>query len=159
VQTDPCWCEAGTLQHYNSMLLPLQFATTWDCHIEPRCTEHPLELDPCILTLTRYHATGLQSWPLRYVSVPALQSRTHGNDIRKVPQHRMHEHDTLICVFFGKIRVWVLDTCQISDPMGMRMIFYLWVVLISDPDRDGYGTGIFFHPWITRRVPDTLLPL
>jgi hypothetical protein len=53
------------------------------------------------------------------------------------------------------IRVWV------PDPMvtGTRIIFYLWVALVSDPNQDGYGMGIFFHPRVTRRVPDTLLPL
>jgi hypothetical protein len=51
------------------------------------------------------------------------------------------------------IRVWV------PDPTGMEMIFYPWVAPIPDPNRDGYGTGIFSHPWVTRRVPDTLLPL
>jgi hypothetical protein len=53
------------------------------------------------------------------------------------------------------IRVWL------PDPIGMYMgmIFYLWVAPVPDPNRDGYETDIFFHPRITRRVPDTLLPL
>jgi hypothetical protein len=45
------------------------------------------------------------------------------------------------------IRVRVLDTCRIPDSTGtgMRMIFYLWVVPIPDPNRDGYG-WVFFPP-------------
>jgi hypothetical protein len=42
---------------------------------------------------------------------------------------------------------------------GTGMIFYPRVVPVSDPNQDGYGTSIFSHPWVTRRVPDTLLPL
>jgi hypothetical protein len=59
------------------------------------------------------------------------------------------------------IRVRVPDTRRVPDPMGMGtgMIFYPWVAPVSDPNRDGYGTDIFFHPRVTRRVPDTLLPL
>jgi hypothetical protein len=44
-------------------------------------------------------------------------------------------------------------------PMGMGTIFYPRVTSVPDPNQDGYGTGIFFHPRVTRRVPDTLLPL
>jgi hypothetical protein len=57
------------------------------------------------------------------------------------------------------IRVRVPDTRRIPDPMGMGTIFYPWVAPVPDPNQDGYGTGIFFHPRVTRRVPDTLLPL
>jgi hypothetical protein len=42
---------------------------------------------------------------------------------------------------------------------GTGIIFYPWVAPVLDPNRDGYGTGIFSHPRVTRRVPDTLLPL
>jgi hypothetical protein len=42
---------------------------------------------------------------------------------------------------------------------GTRMIFYPRVAPVPDPNRDGYGTGIFSHPRVTRRVPDTLLLL
>jgi hypothetical protein len=59
--------------------------------------------------------------------------------------------------------IWVQlsDTCQVFDPMGMGtgMIFYPRVAPVPDPNRDGYGTGIFSHSRVTRRVPDTLLPL
>jgi hypothetical protein len=59
------------------------------------------------------------------------------------------------------IRVWVPDICRIPDPTGtgMGMIFYLWVAPVPDLNRDEYETGIFFHPRVTRRVSDTLLPL
>jgi hypothetical protein len=43
------------------------------------------------------------------------------------------------------IRVWVPDNHWVPDSMGTGMIFYLM--------------GIFSHPRVTRRVPDTLLPL
>jgi hypothetical protein len=43
--------------------------------------------------------------------------------------------------------------------MGIEMIFYPWVAFVSDLNRDGYETDIFFHLWVTRRVPDTLLPV
>jgi hypothetical protein len=59
------------------------------------------------------------------------------------------------------IRVWVFDTRWVSDltGMGMGTIFYPWVTSVPDPNRDSYRTDIFFHPQVTRRVPDTLLPL
>jgi hypothetical protein len=59
------------------------------------------------------------------------------------------------------IWVWVSDTCRVPDPTGMDtgMIFYPWVTPVSDPNQDGYETSIFSHPRVTRRVPDTLLPL
>jgi hypothetical protein len=59
------------------------------------------------------------------------------------------------------IQVWISDTRRVLVLMGtdIEMIFYPWVAPISDLNRDGYGTGIFFHPRVTRRVPDTLLPL
>jgi hypothetical protein len=58
-------------------------------------------------------------------------------------------------------RVWVSDTRWVPDltDTDMGMIFYPWVAPILDPNRDGYGVGIFFHPQVTRRVPDTLLLL
>jgi predicted alpha/beta hydrolase len=57
------------------------------------------------------------------------------------------------------IQVRVLDTRRVPDPTGtgMGMIFYSRVA--PDPNRDGYGTGIFSYPRVTRQVPDTLLPL
>jgi hypothetical protein len=44
---------------------------------------------------------------------------------------------------------------RVSDPMGtgMGMIFYPRVTPVSDPNQDGYVTGIFSHPRVTRRVP------
>jgi hypothetical protein len=42
---------------------------------------------------------------------------------------------------------------------GTGAIFYLRVAPVPDPNRDGYGTDIFSHPRVTRRVLDTLLPL
>jgi hypothetical protein len=59
------------------------------------------------------------------------------------------------------IWVWVLDTCQVPDPTGtdIEIIFYLCVTPVPDPNRDEYETGIFSHPWVTWRVPNTLLSL
>jgi hypothetical protein len=57
------------------------------------------------------------------------------------------------------IQVRVPDTRRVPDPTGTGTIFYPWVVPVPDPNRDGYGMGIFFHPRVTRRVPDTLPPL
>jgi hypothetical protein len=59
------------------------------------------------------------------------------------------------------IRVRVPDTRQVPDPTGTGTgtIFYPWVTPVPDPNRDGYETGIFSHPRVTRRVPDTLLPI
>lgn len=45
-----------------------------------------------------YYTTGLQSMAHEvrlYPTIRALHYRTLGNDVQKVPQHRMHEHDTL----------------------------------------------------------------
>jgi hypothetical protein len=53
------------------------------------------------------------------------------------------------------IRIRVPDTTG----TGTGTIFYPWVAPVLDLNQDGYGTGIFSHMWITRRVPDTLLPL
>jgi hypothetical protein len=39
------------------------------------------------------------------------------------------------------------------------MILYLRVAPVPDPNRNGYGTCIFSHPRVTRRVSDTLLLL
>jgi hypothetical protein len=50
-----------------------------------------------------------------------------------------------------------IDFLPVGTDTGM--VFYPWVAPIPDPNRDGYGTGIFSHPRVTRRVPDTLLPL
>jgi hypothetical protein len=59
------------------------------------------------------------------------------------------------------IRVRVPDTRRVSGPMGtgMETIFYPQVAPVPNPNRDGYRMGIFSHPRITWRVPDTLLPL
>jgi hypothetical protein len=59
------------------------------------------------------------------------------------------------------IWVWVLGICCVLDLIGsdMRIIFYLWVIFVSDLNQDGYETDIFSHSWIIRWVPDTLLPL
>jgi hypothetical protein len=59
------------------------------------------------------------------------------------------------------IQVRVSDTRQVPDPMGTGtgMIFSPWVAPVLNPNRDGYGTGIFSHQRITGRVPDTLLPI
>jgi hypothetical protein len=43
--------------------------------------------------------------------------------------------------------------------IGTRIIFYSWMVLVFDPNQDGYGAVIFFHPRIIRRVPDAFLLL
>jgi hypothetical protein len=53
------------------------------------------------------------------------------------------------------IWVWVPD----PTVPGTGMIFYPWVAPVPDPNRDRYEAGIFFHPWVTRWVPNTLLPL
>jgi hypothetical protein len=55
----------------------------------------------------------------------------------------------------------VPDTRRIPDTMGTGTgtIFYPRVAPVPDPNRDRYRTGIFLHPWVTQRVPDTLLPL
>jgi hypothetical protein len=42
---------------------------------------------------------------------------------------------------------------------GTGTIFYPRVAPVPDLNRDGYGTGIFSHPRVTQRVPDTLLAL
>jgi hypothetical protein len=59
------------------------------------------------------------------------------------------------------IQVWVPDTRRVPDTTGTGMgtIFYPWVAPVPDPNRDGYGTGIFFHLRVSRRIPNTLLPL
>jgi hypothetical protein len=60
------------------------------------------------------------------------------------------------------LQLRVSDICRrVSDLMGMdtETIFYLRVAPVFDLNRDGYGMGIFFHPRVTRRVPDILLPL
>jgi hypothetical protein len=43
------------------------------------------------------------------------------------------------------IWVWVPDTRRVPDPMGTdtEMIFYPWVALVPDLNRDGYRTSIF----------------
>jgi hypothetical protein len=54
-----------------------------------------------------------------------------------------------------------LGTGTRPDPTGMGTgtIFYPRVAPVPDPNRDRFRTGIFSHPRVTRRVPDTLLPL
>jgi hypothetical protein len=46
------------------------------------------------------------------------------------------------------IRVQLPDTCWVPDPTGTgtEMIFYSWVASVPDPNRDEYGTSIFFSP-------------
>jgi hypothetical protein len=58
------------------------------------------------------------------------------------------DHSIVMSIFFRMIRV--SDTCWVPDPMGMdmRIIFYSCLTPVSDPNRDGYVTGIFFHPRI-----------
>jgi hypothetical protein len=43
------------------------------------------------------------------------------------------------------IRVRISDIRRLPDPMGMGTgtIFYPRVAPVPDPNRDGYGTGIF----------------
>jgi hypothetical protein len=52
------------------------------------------------------------------------------------------------------------DGVPISDlkGLGIAMIFYLWVVFVSDLNKYDMR-WIFFHPMITRWVSDILLPL
>jgi hypothetical protein len=59
-------------------------------------------------------------------------------------------------------RVWVPDTCRVPDLTGtdMGMIFYPWVAPILDPNRDGYGTGIFSptgNPTGTRYITTAII--
>jgi hypothetical protein len=44
------------------------------------------------------------------------------------------------------IQVRVPNTRWVSDPMGTGTIFYPWVALVPDPNRDEYETSIFFPP-------------
>jgi hypothetical protein len=79
---------------------------------------------------------------------------------------RLNAHNTApfapACQPLG-MAIWVRvsDTHWLSDSTGMGrgMNFYPRVSLVPDSNRDGYGTGIFSHTWVTRRVPDNLLPL
>jgi hypothetical protein len=57
------------------------------------------------------------------------------------------------------IWVQVPGTRLVPDSMGLGKILYLWVAPVPDLNRDSFGVGIFFHSWVTRRIPDTLLPL
>jgi hypothetical protein len=41
------------------------------------------------------------------------------------------------------IQVWVLDTRRVPDLTGTGTILYPRVAPVPDPNRDGYGTGIF----------------
>jgi hypothetical protein len=43
-----------------------------------------------------------------------------------------------------------------TDPTGSGIwtIFYPHVAPVPDPNRDGYGVGIFIHPQVTHRVPE-----
>jgi hypothetical protein len=45
---------------------------------------------------------------------------------------------------------------RVPDPTGLGKgtIFDLRVALVPDPNRDGYGEGIFSHLWVTHRVPE-----
>jgi hypothetical protein len=45
------------------------------------------------------------------------------------------------------------------DGYGYGKKNYQRVAPVPDLNQDGYGTGIFFHPWVTQQVPDTLLSL
>jgi hypothetical protein len=49
------------------------------------------------------------------------------------------------------IRVQVPSTRQVTDPTGSGTgtIFYPQVAPVPDPNRDRYGMGIFFQPWVT----------
>jgi hypothetical protein len=59
------------------------------------------------------------------------------------------------------IRLRVPDNRRVPDPMGTGtgMIFYPRVAPVPNLNRDGYETSIFSHLRVTRRVPNTLLPL
>jgi hypothetical protein len=59
----------------------------------------------------------------------------------------------------GSATIGVGTNRDVNSGTGTGMIFYPQVAPVPDPNRDGYGTDIFFHPRVTRRVPDTLLPL
>jgi hypothetical protein len=41
------------------------------------------------------------------------------------------------------VAIWI----RVPDPTGtdIRTIFYPWVTLVPDPNRDRYETNIFFH--------------
>jgi hypothetical protein len=71
------------------------------------------------------------------------------------------QYQISISGFHIGMTIWVRvpDTRRVPDltGMGARMIFYLRVTPVPDLNRDGYEMCIFFHPWVTRRVPDTLL--
>jgi hypothetical protein len=53
------------------------------------------------------------------------------------------------------------DTRRVYDltDTDMKTIFYSQVAPVSDPNRDGYVTCIFSYLRVTRRIPNTLLPL
>jgi hypothetical protein len=55
------------------------------------------------------------------------------------------------------IRVWLSDICQVLDLMGTKMIFYPWVALVSDPNRDGYFFSPADKPTGTRYFTTTII--
>jgi hypothetical protein len=57
------------------------------------------------------------------------------------------------------IQVRIPNTRRVPDPIGMGTgtIFYSRVAPVPDPNRDGYGTSIFSHPRVTRRLPTAII--
>jgi hypothetical protein len=51
-----------------------------------------------------------------------------------------------------------IDICRVSNSMGtgMETIFYSRVAPVPDPNQDGYGTNIFFHPILYYRYNSRL---
>jgi hypothetical protein len=41
------------------------------------------------------------------------------------------------------IWIWVYDICWVLDPMGMGMIFYPWVIFVSDLNRRVWNEYFF----------------
>jgi hypothetical protein len=57
------------------------------------------------------------------------------------------------------IRVWVPDIRRVPNPTGTGTgtIFYPWVALIPDPNRDGYFFPPAGNPTGTRYIPTAII--
>jgi hypothetical protein len=100
------------------------------------------------------------SWP--WIALGPRPSKTKkGSNWKKKEEDRDGWRSKVHDLLGMAIRVRVPDTRWISDLTGTDMgtIFYPWVAPVTDLNWDGYETGIFFYSCVTRRVPDTLLPL